>query len=73
MSTECLAYHRARLRALGSGDGAARAAIAVKVAATSSPRVTRIIAEESLAARIGQRAGDPGRGMRRLHELIRTA
>lgn len=73
MSAECLAYHRARLRALGSGDGATRAAIAVKVVATSSARVTRIIAEESLAARLGQRAGDPGRGMRRLHQLIRTA
>jgi glycosyltransferase involved in cell wall biosynthesis len=73
MSAECLAYHRARLRVLGSGDGATRAAVAVKVVATSSARVTRIIAEESLAARLGQRAGDPGRGMRRLHELIRTA
>jgi len=72
MSAECLAYHRARLRALGTGDGAARAAVAVKVAATSSARVTRILAEESLAARLGQRAGDPGRGMRRLYELIRT-
>jgi glycosyltransferase involved in cell wall biosynthesis len=73
MTAECLAYHRARLRVLGSGDGAARAALAVKVVATSSARVTRIIAEESLAARLGQRAGDPGRGMRRLHELIRIA
>lgn len=72
MSTECLAYHRARLRVLGSGDGATRAAVAVKVVATSSARVTRIIAEESLAARLGLRAGDPGRGMRRLHELIRS-
>jgi glycosyltransferase involved in cell wall biosynthesis len=70
MSAECLAYHRARLRVLGSGDGGARAALAVKIVATSSARVTRLIAEESLAARLGQRAGDPGRGMRRLHELI---
>jgi glycosyltransferase involved in cell wall biosynthesis len=73
MSPECLAYQRARLRTLGTGDGAARAAVAVKVVATSSARVTRIIAEESLAARLGQRSGDPGRGMRRLHQLIRTA
>jgi GT2 family glycosyltransferase len=72
MSTECLAYHRARLRLLGEeglGEGAAFAA----VIATTPPRVTALVARESLAGRLGARAGDPGRGMRTLHRLVSGA
>ncbi|MCU1485219.1 MAG: glycosyl transferase [Actinomycetia bacterium] len=69
MSPACRAYHRARRllrlpRTAGTWP---------KVLASTPPSVTAVLAAEIAAARVGARAGDPGRGLRRLHRSLEAA
>lgn len=70
MTDRCRSYNEVRLRLLtarGRGPRAVR-----EVLTSGSPAVWWIVARSSIAGRRGWRNGDPGRGSRRLHELIRT-
>jgi len=69
MSAPCRAYNEARV-ALLEGDGAMAPLAAV---VRRGPTVAWMVAAASVAGRRGDRAGDPGRGSRRLHELVRAA
>jgi hypothetical protein len=66
MTPSCRAYHRARrlLRLPRTGTTWPR------LLATTPPAVTTVLASEIAAAKIGARAGDPGRGLRRLHRSL---
>ena len=69
MSSACRAYHRARrlLRLPRS------AATWPKVVASTPPSVLAVLGSEIVAARRGARVGDPGRGLRRLHQSLEAA
>lgn len=66
MSPGCRSYHRARrlLRLPRTASTWPR------LLAGTAPSVTAILAAEVAAARRGRRAGDPGRGLRRLHRAL---
>lgn len=66
MSPSCRAYHRARRllrlpRTAGTWP---------RLLASTPPSVTAVLVTEIAAARAGARAGDPGRGLRRLHRSL---
>ena len=69
MSAPCRAYHEARV-ALLERDGSMALPVAM---IRGGPKVAWMLAAASVAGRRGDRAGDPGRGSRRLHELVRAA
>ncbi|HYD08566.1 MAG TPA: hypothetical protein VEA78_00580, partial [Acidimicrobiales bacterium] len=73
MSSDCRAYLGARIRLLAAGSQLAELALGPRFLATLPPRVSWILGREILAARAGERQGDPGRGMRRLHRSIEGA
>jgi glycosyltransferase involved in cell wall biosynthesis len=69
MSPACRAYHRARRilrlpRSLATWP---------RVVASTPPSVLTVLGTEIVAARLGSRAGDPGRGLRRLHQSLEAA
>ena len=68
MDADCLAYHEARIALLAGGaPTAARAALHL---ARRSRRAAWALASASVAGRIGDALGDPGRGPRRLHRVV---
>lgn len=70
MSRDCRAYLDARIALMAAGSQAREWALGPRLVRTLPPRVSWILATEVLAARAGARAGDPGRGLRRLHRAI---
>jgi hypothetical protein len=70
MTPTCRAYHAARLRLMDTTSESERLRLHLKFLATLPWRARRIVAQETLSARAGTRAGDPGRGQRTLMKLI---
>jgi len=70
MSEDCRVYHAARGRLISARDESERLRLHVRFLVSLPMRVRRIVALETLSARRGKRAGDPGRGLRTLLRLI---
>jgi glycosyltransferase involved in cell wall biosynthesis len=70
MTAVCAGYHRARQR-LSTTHGWSRARLGAALPRSVPARSLWIVANESLAADIGKRRGDPGLGHRRLHGILR--
>jgi glycosyltransferase involved in cell wall biosynthesis len=70
MSKRCRAYHRARRVLLSASSAADNLRAVPRILPSTPPSVTAILGQEIVAARRGEADGDPGRGMRRLAELI---
>jgi hypothetical protein len=70
MSTRCRAYHRARRTLLGATSAVENLHAIPQIVPKTPPAVTLLLAREIVAARAGERVGDPGRGMRKLARML---
>ena len=69
LSPECRAFHLAKADLLRA-SGAKRRALRAKYLLTLPGRARRAIFVSTLAARWGERRGDPGRGIRALVRVV---
>jgi hypothetical protein len=70
MSSGCRRYNVARATILEGPPPIGEARSLARLLGTGDLRVARVVVSSSLAGRVGNRAGDPARGSRRLHELV---
>ena len=67
MTERCRAYHRAKIEIMTMTGVGARIALMRDLVKSGTPEVARLIARESVSARLGRLVGDPGRGLRTVH------
>jgi hypothetical protein len=70
MTAACRSYHRARLRLLEAVGATENLRLVPELLRSTPPSVTSLLAREIVAANVGARAGDPGRGHRALHAAL---
>jgi glycosyltransferase involved in cell wall biosynthesis len=70
MSEACRIYHEARIRLIAANSQRERLRLHAEYLMTLPRGVRRIVALESLAARVGELTGDPARGHRTLLRLL---
>lgn len=70
MSDLCRRYHDARISLIRQESGPARAGMYARYLATLPPRLSTIVAGETIAAKMGRLRHDPGLGARTLLRLI---
>jgi glycosyltransferase involved in cell wall biosynthesis len=71
LSPACRSYHAARVEIMATQGLRPRMALASQLARGLPPRVTAILARQSLSARVGALTADPGRSARTLLALTR--
>jgi hypothetical protein len=70
MTRECRAYHEACITLLEVDSGLSEAKVVARLLAQRRPRAAFALTSAAIAGRLGDRAGDPGRGARQLHRTI---
>lgn len=70
MTAACRSYHRARLRLLEAVGATENLRLVPGLLRSTPPSVTSLLAREIVAANVGARAADPGRGHRALHAAL---
>ncbi|MDQ1375305.1 MAG: hypothetical protein QOJ09_2643 [Actinomycetota bacterium] len=73
MSPACRQFNLARATILDGPPPRGEAKALARLLAGGQLRAARMLVAASVAGRLGDRAGDPGRGARRLHDLVRAA
>ncbi len=70
MTTECRAYHEASIALIGVDAPASEAKVLAGLLTHGHAAAAWALTTAAIAGRLGDRAGDPGRGARRLHRVI---